>query len=225
MPAPGVHGDVRRCRRLVARRRCRAPRPSRGRARPPGRRCSGKGCVAISSREAGRVERLARERVELVAGERDPRRRAQQVRLAVAAARLERVRPRDLVLANAGSQASAGDVEAVARDDPALVHRVLGRVAQRDEPRLALERRRRRGVATSSTVAEGDRRAPSSSRSRSAASSARRGAREKPPTRTLTGWIARPPSTLRIRLPDLLEREAALDELAGGRFASSRALG
>ena len=93
--------------------------------------------------EAGPGERLGRPRVEPVAGERDPRRRPEQVDLAGVGPRLERVRPADLVLrGRPSSQSVGGEVEAVGRDDPALVHRVVGRVAERDEPRLALEVRR-----------------------------------------------------------------------------------
>ena len=49
--------------------------------------------------EAGPGEGLGRARVELVGGEGDPRRRAEQVDLAGVGPRLERVRPADLVLA------------------------------------------------------------------------------------------------------------------------------
>ena len=78
--------------------------------------------------------------------------------------------------------------------------------------------RRRRAPATSSTVAWAmlerlvERRA-AAPRARRA-----RNAREKPPTRTLTGWIGRPPMQLDDPVAGLLEAQAALDAPAGGRW-------
>ena len=66
-----------------------------------------------------------------------------------------------------------------------------------------------------------DRRAPRRARRAAPSISARRGTREKPPTRTLTGWIGRPPSSATIRLPAFLRRSAALHDRRGGRAARS----
>ena len=97
-------------------------------------------------REPGRGQRLGRARMEPVAGEGDPRGRSEEVDLAGMGPRLERVRPADLVLLERVLPVGRGEVEAVGRDDPALVHRVVGRMAERDEPRLALECGRLEGL-------------------------------------------------------------------------------
>ncbi len=100
------------------------------------------GLVRISSARPVAARASARQRMELVAGEDDPRRRPEQVWPAGAIAGLEGVRPGDLRFLEFGQPVGGGDVEAVARHDPALVHRVLGRVAERHQPGLAMEVRR-----------------------------------------------------------------------------------
>src|SRR4029078_11678143 len=57
-------------------------------------------------------------------------------------ARLESVRPGDLVLAERGPPIGRREIESVGRDDAALVHRVFGWGAQRDEASVANELRR-----------------------------------------------------------------------------------
>ena len=125
--------------------------------------------------------------------------------VAVVADRLERVRPRDLVLGEGIAPVRRVEVEPVARDDATVVHRVLVGVAQADEPRLArVGRWRERGRPAHRLlrVRDGVRAARVESRRARAV----RGAREKPPTRTLTGWIGRPPRMATIRLPSRLSR-------------------
>src|SRR4029078_12429618 len=71
--------------------------------------------------------------VKLIAGEGDPGARAQQIGASIATARLESVRPGDMVLAERGPQIGRREIESVGGDDAALVHRVFGGVAQRYE--------------------------------------------------------------------------------------------
>ena len=147
------------------------------------------GLRRMDSSAPARVERLPRERVELVVVEHDARRRPEQVRQVVAAARLERVGPRhlDLVerLAPACGARSRPSFETIR---PSFSGYSVGWCSG-DEARLALERRRlqaRRRCRRS----PGRGGAPSSSSGRRRAARFRRGTRDKPPTRTLTGWIA-----------------------------------
>ena len=78
-------------------------------------------------------------RMQLVARDRHARRGPQQVRDPVGHPRLERMRPGDLLLGEGRAPVGRGQVEAVRRDDPALVHRVLARVVEGDEAFVALE--------------------------------------------------------------------------------------
>ena len=93
---------------------------------------------------AGGGQRLLRERVELVAGERDAGRRPDEVGpLAVERAGVERVRALDLDLLEGVPPGGRRQVDPVRGDDPAVVERVLRRVPEADEPRLAGEGRHR----------------------------------------------------------------------------------
>jgi hypothetical protein len=80
--------------------------------------------------------------VQPIAGEGDPRRRSKQIRLAVKGSGVERARALDLLLAKRLFPVVGGEIEAVARHDPALVHRILVGVAQADEQPPRGERRR-----------------------------------------------------------------------------------
>jgi hypothetical protein len=80
--------------------------------------------------------------MELISVERHPRCWTEQVRLAIVAGGLQCVRPCDLTLLEHRLPRRRRDVEPVVRDDAAVVHRVLGGVAKRDEPCLPLERGR-----------------------------------------------------------------------------------
>ena len=168
------------------------------------------------------VERGARLRVELVACQRDPGRRAEQVRDPVAHVRLEGMRPGHLFLVEGRLPVGRREVQPVRRDDPPVVHRVLGRVPQGDEcaPRdRTPARRRSRPSRRSRGPARGRPRGPA----RSTWSSRFVGTFEKPPTRTLTGWMGRPPRIATIRLPAFLSISPR-STAARSRAASSTAL-
>ena len=142
---PRLPGDLRLARAARSRRRCRARRRSRGPARSRGRRCSGTGCAG--SIRARRSRRGPRARAGGAARGRG--RSAPPARAGTAGRRCRAPGARwttgTWTSWNASPHACGASVEAVVRDDPALVHRVLARVVQRDEARLALELRRRRG--------------------------------------------------------------------------------
>ena len=81
------------------------------------------------------------------------------------------------------------------------------RVVQRDEPRLALERRRLEAsddVDGRAARGEAPPRAPAAGPAARPAS----GARDQPPTRTLTGWIGPPAEERQEVVADLLEPQA-----------------
>ena len=185
--------------------------------------------VRRRSRRASPVAASAsrRERMELVAGERDPRRRAR-------AGTGRPSRPRacrafdhgDLVLAERRSPVAGREVEPVARDDPALVHRVLARMAERDEPRS----RSNSGVLEAGDQLDGLRARSSSAGVERLAERRDLGARGTSARSRrrgrMTGWIGRPPISSTIRLPAFLRAQPALDggpvvagQLEGARVA------
>ena len=91
---------------------------------------------ASSSPALRRREGLGREADELIAGQRHPGSRAQQIGDAVVAHRLEGVRPGNLAFSKSSASRRV-QVETVARDDAALVHRIFIRVPQRDQASAA----------------------------------------------------------------------------------------
>ena len=111
------------------------------------------GLTAISRPSPVRASARPARGWRLSRDEGDARRRPEQVCATVAAAGLERVRPGDLLLAEFGAPVGRCDVDAVGRHDPALVHRVLVRVSERDQPAVADERR---GVETGDQVDRGE---------------------------------------------------------------------
>jgi hypothetical protein len=150
--------------------------------------------------------------MELVAGEGDAGGRPQQVGAAVGRPGVERVRVREVLLVEHQVPLPPGDVHAPRARDPALVERVVGRVPERDEVRLAVVvRGGEPGDHLDGRLGVGDR--PVQRRAQPRQLVARRDGREAPdPDRHR---VDRPPAEEgHDRVAQLLEPQAALDQLA-----------
>ncbi len=134
----------------------------------------------LVARGRSRRARLGRQRVQPVAGERQPRRRPEEVRQAVGAARLERVRPRDLLLVEGGPPVASarGRGRRSRRCGPRSSGTRRGGGGRRDA-RSRSEDRASRRPATSSTVCRARSERARRGRARRAASSSRAGTRRE----------------------------------------------